>query len=139
VAEFDLKVTGWGSGAGHHFIVPVGLFSAPEKHVFDHAERVLPIYFEYPYSESDDINIQIPAGWKVSSLPQGKQDTGKVVSYSLTAEDKKEKVHLVRTMTIDFVLMEVKYYSALRNYFQEVKTTDDQQIVLEPGAPRAGN
>ena len=42
VAEFDLKVPGWASGAGRHFLVPVGLFSAREKHVFDHAERVYP-------------------------------------------------------------------------------------------------
>jgi hypothetical protein len=139
VAEFSIKVPGWGSGAGRHVIVPVGLFTAREKHVFDHAERVHPIYVEYPYAESDDINIQIPAGWKVSSLPRGWQDIGRVVTYSLTAEGDKEKLHLTRTLTVDFIFMEVKYYPALRNYFQEIKTTDDQQIVLEPGAARAGN
>jgi hypothetical protein len=139
VAEFDLKVPGWAAGAGRHVIVPVGLFSAPEKHVFDHAERVHPIYVEYPYAESDDINIQIPAGWQVSSLPQGWSDTGRVVSYTLKAENDKGKLHLSRALKVEFILMEVKYYPALRKYFQEIKTTDDQQIVLDPGAARAGN
>jgi hypothetical protein len=139
VAEFSIKVPGWASGAGRHVIVPVGLFSAREKHLFDHAERVYSIYNVYPYSESDDINIQIPAGWQVSSLPPGWSDTGKVVAYTLKAENDKGKLHLTRTLAVDFILMEVKYYTPLRNYFQEIKTTDDQQIVLDPGATRAGN
>jgi hypothetical protein len=139
VAELDLKVPGWASGAGRRFIVPVGLFSAHEKHTFDHDVRVNPIYFEYPFEDSDDISIQIPAGWKIDSLPTGWQDTGRVVTYSLTAQGDKEKVHLTRNMTVAFILMEAKYYQALRQYFQQIKTTDDQQIVLDSSAARAGN
>jgi hypothetical protein len=139
VAEFDVKVPGWAAAAGRRLIVPVGLFSAREKHIFDHAERVHPVYFEYPYAESDDITIQLPAGWRVSNLPHGWQDSGKIVTYSLTLEDSKEKVHLTRNLTVEFILMESRYYSALRDYFQQIKTSDDEQIVLEPGAARAGN
>jgi len=140
VAEFDLKVPGWASRAGHHFMVPVGLFSAHEKHVFDHAERVHPIYIDYPYTHSDDVNIQIPAGWQVSSLPAGWQYTApNGVSYSLTAANDQGKLHISRTLTVDFILMEAKYYSALREHFQQIKTTDDQQIVLDPSPARAAN
>ena len=45
VAEFDLKVPGWASQAGRRALLPVGIFSANEKHVFDHAERVHPGLF----------------------------------------------------------------------------------------------
>jgi hypothetical protein len=138
-ADFDLKVPSWGANAGRRVLVPVGLFSAREKHLFDHAERVHPIYFEYPYAESDDINIQLPTGWQVSSLPQGWKNTGNPVTYSLAAENNKGKLHLARTLTVEFILMDVKYYSALRKFYQEIKTNDDQQIVLDSGAARAGN
>jgi hypothetical protein len=117
----------------------VGLFTAREKHIFDHAERVHPIYVEYPYSEADDINIQIPAGWRISSLPQGRDDTGKSVSYTLKAEDKNGNLHVSRTLSVNFLLAGVEYYSALRDYFQQIKTSDDQQIVLDPGTARAAN
>lgn len=139
VAEYDLKVPGWASPAGHRVLVPVGLFSAHERHAFDHAERVHPIYIEYPYSDVDDINIQIPAGWQVSSLPKGWSDVGKVVGYTLTAQNDNGKLHVSRTLSIDFILMDVKYYAPLRNYFQEIKTADDQQIVLDAAGTRAGN
>jgi hypothetical protein len=139
VAELSIRVPGWASGAGRHVIVPVGLFAAREKRVFDHVERVHPIYVAYPYAESDDINLQLPAGWQVSSLPQGWTDTGHVVAYTLKAENDKGKLHLTRELTVNFIAIETKYYPALRNYFQQIKATDEQQIVLEPGAARAGN
>jgi hypothetical protein len=42
VAEFDLKVPGWVSGAGRRALMPVGLFGATEKHLFDHADVFIP-------------------------------------------------------------------------------------------------
>jgi hypothetical protein len=139
VAEFDLKVPGWASQAGHHVLLPVGLFAAQQKHAFDHAERINPIYVEYPYREADDISIQLPAGWQVSSLPKGWSDTGKVVSYTLKAENDKGVLHLSRTLNVDFIYMDLKYYGALRQYYQRIKDADDEQVVLEAGAARAGN
>src|SRR5438270_10973205 len=44
VAEYKIKIPGWVSAAGRRALMPVGIFSAPEKHVFDHAERTHPIY-----------------------------------------------------------------------------------------------
>ena len=73
----------------------------------------------------------------MTSLPQGWSDTGKIVSYTLKAENDKQKLHLVRNLAVDFILLETKYYPALREYFQQIKTTDDQQIILEAGAPSA--
>ena len=52
VAEFDLKVPGWVSGAGRRALLPLGLFSAPEKHLFDHVNRVHAVYFEFPSRET---------------------------------------------------------------------------------------
>ena len=67
VAEFDLKIPGWASAAGRRALVPVGLFSATEKHLFDHVERVHPIYFQFPFQKADDVTVQLPpAGWSAA-------------------------------------------------------------------------
>ncbi len=139
VAEFNIKVPGWASAAGHHVILPVGVFGGREKHVFEHLDRTYPIYVDYPYSVSDDVSIQVPPGWHISSLPPGWTDTGKVVSFSLNAGQDKGKLHLTRNLDLNFILMDVKYYAPLHQYFQQIKSADDQQIVLEPAAPRASN
>jgi hypothetical protein len=42
-------------------------------------------------------------------------------------------------MTVDVMLLEPKYYAALRNFFQVMRTGDEGQIVLQPGAANASN
>jgi hypothetical protein len=44
----------------------LAVISAPLLNaVFDHAERLHPIYFEFPASRVDDVTIDLPAGWQV--------------------------------------------------------------------------
>jgi hypothetical protein len=62
-----------------------------------------------------------------------------VVSYALKAENENGTLHVTRKLNVDFLLLETKYYPALRNFFQTVRTGDEQQIVLQPGAATASN
>ena len=139
VAEFDLKVPGWVSGAGKRALLPVGLFSAPEKHMCEHANRVHPMYFHYMSQKLDDVTIELPLGWQVSSLPKPATNDAKVLVYAMKAEDKKGTLHLERKMRSDLISLEPKYYPALRNFYQTVRTTDEQQIVLQPGGASPSN
>ena len=133
VAEFALKVPGWASGAGRRALVPVGLFGATEKHLFDHSVRVHPIYFEFPFEKIDDITIELPAGWQTTSLPAAQNVDQKVVVYILKVENDKNRLHLTRKLAVDLLLAEAKYYGSLRNFFRSVRTGDEEQIVLQPG------
>ena len=139
VGEFEIKVQGWASAAGHRALIPVGLFSAPEKHVFEHAMRVHPIYFDFPTGRIDDVTIELPLDWKVNSLPPGHKDEGKVCSYNTTAANNKGTLHLTRNLDINTLVLDTKYYGALRKFFQTVKTGDEQQIVVQPGGISASN
>jgi hypothetical protein len=139
VGEFEIKVQGWASAAGHRALIPVGLFSAPEKHVFEHAMRVHPIYFDFPTGRIDDVTIELPLDWKVNSLPPGHKDEGKVCAYNTTAENNKGTLHLTRNLDINALVLDTKYYGALRKFFQTVKTGDEQQIVVQPGGISASN
>ena len=139
VAEFELKVPGWVSGAGRRALVPVGLFSAPEKHAFEHANRVHAIYFSYPLAKIDDVTIDLPLGWQVNSLPPVQDFDAKAALYSLKVENNKGTLHLTRRLKMDLLMVEVKLYPTLRNFFQVVRTGDEQQIVLQPGAAAASN
>jgi hypothetical protein len=139
VVEFNLKIPGWVSGAGRRALVPVGIFAATEKRVFDHANRVHPIYFEFPFQKVDDVTIEIPSGWQVGSVPPAQNQNQHVVAYTLKVENSKSTLHLTRTLNVDLLMLEAKYYGALRNFFQVVRTGDEEQIVLQPGAASASN
>src|SRR6266446_3564372 len=139
VAEYDLKVPGWVSGAGRRALLPVGLFSAPEKHVFEHSNRVHPIYFSFPSTRIDRVTVELPLVWQVTGLPPAQnQDAGPAV-YTLKVDNDKGTLHLTRMLNLNLVLVDSKYYSTLRNFFQIVRTGDEQQIVLQPGAAAAHN
>jgi hypothetical protein len=139
VAEFDVKIPGWASNAGRRVIVPAAIFTQVEKHIFEHANRVHPIYFDYPYEKIDDITVELPPGWTVSSVPAARSQDGHIVTYGIKVENGKDTLHLTRNLTVDFLLLDSKYYGALRNFFQAVRTGDEQQIVLQPGAASASN
>lgn len=139
VAEFDVKVPGWVSGAGRRAILPVGLFSALEKHFFEHTNRVFPIIFHYPYKDVDDVAIDLPPGWQVTSLPKSQDQNGKAMEYILQAENKNGTLHLTRVLRNDLVMVPQDKYPVLRTFFQLVRSGDEQQVVLQPGGTAASN
>ncbi len=139
VAEFDLSVPGWASSAGKRTLIPAALFTAVEKHTFEHSNRVHPIYVDYPYEKSEDETIELPQGWQVSSVPPPEANNGHVVSYALRVDKDGTTLHITRKVAWDFLLLEPKYYPALRGFFQSVRTGDDQQIVLQAAAASAAN
>lgn len=107
--------------------------------MFDHADRVHPIYFAFPFQRSDDINIDLPLGWQISTLPAPQKQGGGVVLYEMKAENDKGTLHLNRALNVDILLLDLKFYAALRNFFQVVRTSDEQQVILQPGGTSASN
>jgi hypothetical protein len=132
VAEYKLKIQDWVSRAGRRAMIPMGMFSSSEKHLFEHAERVHPIYFHNPYLKVDDITINLPLGWKIESTPGPIALDGQAVGFDLKSEDVKGALHLSRTLRIDAMLVDKQYYGALRSFFQSVRSGDEQQVVLQP-------
>jgi hypothetical protein len=139
VAEFNLKIPGWASNAGRRVVIPAAIFTAAEKGIFEHANRVHPIYFDYPYEKADDVIVDLPPGWQVSSVPAPQDLNAKAALYSLKVDQRSETLRLTRKLTIDMLLLDPKYYSSLRNFFQVVRTGDGEQIVLQPGEIHASS
>jgi hypothetical protein len=139
VAEYTLKVPGWVAGAGKRALFAVGLFSGPEKHMLEHSTRVHPLYFHYLHEQTDDVRVELPLGWQVSSLPQAQNNDAKVMVYTLKAENEKGTLHVERHLKCGLTFLEQKYYTALRNFYQAVRSGDDQQIVLQPLGSPSGN
>ncbi|HSY92179.1 MAG TPA: DUF3857 domain-containing protein [Candidatus Binatus sp.] len=139
VAEFDISIPDWASSAGKRTVIPAGIFTAVEKRLFEHANRVHPIYIEYPYEKADDVILEVPEGWQVSSVPPPQARDAHVLNYVLKVDKDGTKLHMTRNLTWSFLLLDAKYYPALREFFQTVRTGDDQQIVLQPAAAPAGN
>ena len=138
-AEFTLKIPGWAAGAGRRVLLTVGVFGAPEKHLFDHAEREYPIYFQFPFQRVDDVKIELPAGWQISTPPAPRSVDAKAIVYTMTAKNSNGALQLSRTLDVKVLLLPVEHYANLRKVFQLVRTGDEQQVILLPGASAAGS
>jgi hypothetical protein len=139
VAEFDLKVPGWLSGAGSHALLPVGIFGAPEKHIYEHTTRVHPLYYHYMSQKVDDVTIELPLGWKVTNLPKPGDKDAKLLVYTMKADEKNGTLHIERRLKFEVLMLDPKYYPAVRNFYESVRTGDEEQIVLQPVAGGGGN
>ncbi len=139
VVEYEVKIPGWASSAGKRALLPVGMFSAPEKHMFEYASRVFPVYFVFPFQKIDEVSIDLPLGWQVGSVPKPVDQDAKAVQYTLKAEANNGSLHFKRTLRSDLFLVPADKYPVLRTFYQLVRSGDEQQIVLQPGTAPAHN
>jgi hypothetical protein len=133
-AEFEIKIPGWAQQAGRRVLLPQGIFGNEQKHVFEHANRVYPIYYEYSEAQVDDISIQLPEGWTVGSVPKPEAVEQKVITYLSKCEGKGNTLHISRKFATDIQMVAAKSYPQLQNFYRFVRTTDEEQIVVQPGA-----
>jgi hypothetical protein len=132
VADLAVKIPGWASIAGSRMFLPIGIFCAGEKHMFEHTERIHPIYFAFPYEELDDVTIEPPSHWRAAVLPQARSRTAYDTSYKTSVTDDGTRIHMARQLNIDILMLEKDRYSVMRNFFQAVRASDEEQVVMEP-------
>jgi len=137
VAEFELRVPGWVISAGNRALVPVGLFGAVEKRTFEHSARSHPLYFTFPYRHVDEAAIELPAGWQVTSVPKERSTDIKVVAYKSAPLAAGGVLNLKRQIELNSILIQAKYYSQVRDFYQAVRAADEDQVILTRGAPTA--
>ena len=131
-AEFTITIPNWASNTGRRIFVPVGIFAAHEKRVFESTQRIHPIYFDYPSSEWDDLTIELPTKWHAIAVPKPRAQEGISIVYRMNVEDNRTTLHITRQLDNDIFTLEQKHYAALREFFQRVRSSDEEQIVLQP-------
>jgi hypothetical protein len=64
---FKVRVPNYAQKAGRRLILQPGFFEHGSDAVFTSATRTYSIYFPYPWSEEDDIDIQLPVGFALDN------------------------------------------------------------------------
>lgn len=135
-AEF--KVSGpLATSAGKRWMVPPHLFEVNQKAKFPSAQRVNALYLYYPYREIDEVHIILPTGMEVESLPV--DDTVKL-DYALYKTTQKMEVPGTvfsrRDLAMNGMAFPVTRYKEVKDFYDKVKTCDDQPMLLK-GSPHA--
>jgi hypothetical protein len=138
VAEFNLGVQDWATGAGKRLLLPTGLFAAGERHEFEHATRKWSIYYHYPRSHHDRIIIRVPNGLQAASLPPAVEESGSAFAFSTNVDLDGRILSISRQLDIRAALIHANSYGEVQDFYGKVRSADEQQVVLVPAEPAAG-
>jgi hypothetical protein len=136
--QAKLRLPGMGESIGRRLLLPIGLYEAGQRQLFDASARKQDIYFHYRYEEVDDIVIQLPAGVQAGTLPAPQVlDPGGNLRYEISAKQEGNTLHVHRKLVVGGILYPAGSYSAIRKFFSTAKSNDEQQLVLQ--APGSGS
>lgn len=131
VAEFNVKTRVWGTQTGRRLLLSQSFFANPVARQFDHPSRTYPVYFDYAYTSLDDVTLQLPLALRVTNIPPSQERTNGLGFYQISSENQGASMHFARKMGVTGILYPVQSYGAIRNFFNQVKAADEQQVVLE--------
>jgi hypothetical protein len=131
VAKYKLNVRGYASSTGRRVLIPATLFSGAYRNPFVAAKRVNPVYLDYLWGRSDDVNITLPKMFQVESLPKTTDAKNALVELSMGYANENGTLHFTRSFTLKGLFLEQQYYGAVRQYFQMVQSEANEQAVLK--------
>jgi transglutaminase-like putative cysteine protease len=134
VAAYDVILPNVISRAGSRMALPPSVFAVAAKNPFAPATRTHPIYFQYPRSEEDEVKVGLPATSMVSVLPTPANLKAGALAYTNTTTQDGNVVTFRRSMMIDAMLVEARYYSAVRNFYNAMVAADQKPLLLVPKA-----
>lgn len=133
VVEYDVELGERVLSAGGRRVFPMAMFVANTTKAFQADQRTHPMYFRYPYEVEEDVEIELPVGWKLDALPDGRVTDQKLARYSILAvklAGTPEAVRVRRLHRMALLLLRPSAYPEIREFFQQIRAGDEQQIVV---------
>jgi hypothetical protein len=116
---------------GKLFITPL-LHEANEENPFKLEKRKYPLDLDYPLTTKTIVNLKIPEGYMVESLPESvKLVYGNGMgSYTYQLSDANGMISVVADFKLDSYLIEPVNYQTFREFFSSIVSKDAEKIVL---------
>jgi len=114
------------------YIAPL-LFLSEGNNIFNNETRNYPIDFKFPRTRKNIVNISIPEGYKVKSIPESvkmimSDDLG---VYSFLVKNNVNSVQISQALSINLQMIPVNYYSELKEIYKKLVEKNAEKIVLE--------
>jgi len=131
VAHYDVSIPGIATVAGDRTLLPVSPLLGSGQYPFRHAKRTHPVYFPYPFREFDDIRITLPEGLTSEVRPTPLKSQNEFSEFSLRCiEEGLQQLHIQRDLVIRKSYFPVEQYAAIKSFFDSVRASDEEQVVL---------
>lgn len=134
VYSFYVRVPGYAQRTGKRLFLQPAFFEHGVPALFSAAERRHPIYFSYPWKESDAVIIALPTGFELERPEQpGPFHSGNIAAYEMKifVLEKGEALQVKRTFSFEGLLFPAKSYPGLKELFDRLHEADNHTITLK--------
>lgn len=117
---------------GKIFVNPL-LFFTQSKNPFNQEKRQMPVYFGYKNIEKFNLNIEIPQGYTVESLPKPFRISSedKLMSFILNFSFSENKIQIVSQKEINSSIFAAEDYGMIKEFFQKMIVSQNEKIILK--------
>jgi hypothetical protein len=126
-----LTVPDFASPAGSRLLLPASLFVPAWNSLFQNEYRIHPMYFSYPFRETDRVQIRLPRGYRVEGLPAALNEKGDFGAYTVSfASAAEDRIRIDRQLDLLGYYFRPETYRTMRAFFGTVRNGDGQKLVL---------
>ncbi len=135
--KFKIKVPNYAQKAGRRLIVQPGFFEHGSSPVFSADKRVHNIHFPYPWSEIDEVRIQLPKGYELENAdaPADVEDPKRIGSLKISMSIDRAANVLIHKRNFHFgggrnTLFPAAVYTPMKNLFDAFHKADTHALSL---------
>jgi hypothetical protein len=126
---YRVRIPGFATRTGKRLLLEPCFFERGIASPFKESTRKTPIYIPFAYSESDDIAIEIPAGWELDNATEPSSGEFGVGSYKVRALKSKEGNRIVYKRVFEWgkdmqIVYPAEVYPQLKKIFDFVYEQD---------------
>lgn len=140
VFTYHVRFPGYAQRTGRRLFLQPAFFQYGSKPMFATATRKYPIYFHFPWSENDQIEIALPNGYALDNADAPASfGSSEISEYKPSLHVTANGATLIYKRTFYFggagsLLYPVESYSNVKNYFDMVHKQDSHSIALKQTA-----
>ncbi|MGD9561967.1 MAG: DUF3857 domain-containing protein [Pyrinomonadaceae bacterium] len=142
VHKYKVRIPGYGQKTGKRIFIQPGFFEYGSSALFASATRKYDIFFRYPWSEVDKVEIHLPSGYDLDNAdsPGSMADAQKIARLDIQMGIDKARTTLFYTRNFYFggggnVLFPAVAYPAVKGLFDTFQKSEAHTISLKQKQP----
>ncbi|MCK5074786.1 MAG: DUF3857 domain-containing protein [Calditrichia bacterium] len=116
---------------GDNMYLPIPFLNKSESNIFKREKRSFPVDYDYPFTEIDKVEIELPGNISVIEAPPNVSQRINGASLISDINNGENTITVTNKFKIDKMTFSPKEYRVLRALYGKVVETDQGQIVLK--------
>ncbi len=144
--KYHIRIPGYASKAGKRLVIGPSVFQSGKVALFTKPDRKYPIYFPYPFSEKDVVEINLPDGYELErpSSPPSAGDIGIMIGtrYDMQYNRKTHTLGYQREYAVGVggaCNFKQESYPILKEIFERIHASDNHMLMLKPKKQQTAN